>query len=192
MHEWPHTRGNAGLSRSGRIGHVAMLVLLVGLAAGAALWLAGALRWSRPEEVVAPAPRQHGSSASEDAHPPAPEAPLTKAGDPAVDPNVMPADIRQRVAADFGPEQADGIYRHLLDRIPEGLPNGTRPRHLRCILFLAKGDRVLLDRYIEMCRQDTRDVMLNAEYEAGLNSELVRVRDFARPFDQAQIGPTGR
>ena len=99
--------------------------------------------------------------------------------------NEVPNDIRQRVIADFGPELANDIYRYLLDRIPDGLPNGTRPRHLRCILYLAKGDRTLLDRYIEMCLQDPRDVMLNAEYETdsvesvtavGSNTFLTHVR----------------
>ncbi len=99
----------------------------------------------------------------------------------------VPNDIRQRVIHDFGPELADNIYRYLLDRIPDGLPNGTRPRHLRCILHLAKGDRTLLDRYIEMCLQDTRDVMLNAEYETDSNARFVRVRDFGKPFDRSQI-----
>jgi hypothetical protein len=99
----------------------------------------------------------------------------------------VPNDILQRVIADFGPELADDVYRYLLDRIPDGLPNGTRPRHLRCILYMAKGDRTLLDRYIEMCLQDTRDVMLNAEYETDSNARLVRVRDFGKPFDGSQI-----
>jgi hypothetical protein len=101
--------------------------------------------------------------------------------------SAVPNDIRQRVIADFGPELGDDIYRYLLDRIPNGLPNGTRPRHLRCILYLAKGDRTLLDRYIEMCLQDTRDVMLNAEYEADSNARFVRVRDFGKPFNRSQI-----
>ena len=101
--------------------------------------------------------------------------------------NEVPNDIRQRVIADFGPELADDIYRYLLDRIPAGLPNGTRPRHLRCVLYLAKGDRALLDRYIEMCLQDTRDVMINAEYETDSNARFVRVRDFGKPFDRSHI-----
>ena len=101
--------------------------------------------------------------------------------------NEVPNDIRQRVIDDFGPELANDIYRYLLDRIPDGLPNGTRPRHLRCVLYLAKGDRTLLDRYIEMCLQDTRDVMLNAEYETDSNARFVRVRDFGSPFDRSQI-----
>jgi hypothetical protein len=99
----------------------------------------------------------------------------------------VPGDIRQRVVEDFGPECADAVYRRLLARIPEGLPNGSRPRHLRCILYLAKGDQALLDRYIEMCLQDTRDVMLQAEYETGPHSEFVRVRDFSKPFDRSEI-----
>jgi hypothetical protein len=99
----------------------------------------------------------------------------------------VPIDIRQRVINDFGLELADNIYRYLLDRIPDGLLNGTRPRHLRCILYLAKGNRPLLDRYIEMCLEDTRDVMLNAEYETDSNSRFVRVRDFGKPFDRSQI-----
>jgi hypothetical protein len=99
----------------------------------------------------------------------------------------VPIDIRQRVIKDFGPECADDIYRHLLDRIPDGLPNGSRPRHLRCILYLAKGDRTLLDRYIEMCLLDTRDVMLRAEYVPDSTSRLVHRRDFGRPFDKSAI-----
>jgi hypothetical protein len=103
-------------------------------------------------------------------------------------PDEIPSDIHERVVADFGAEQADVIYRDLLDRIPDGLANGTRPRHLRCILYLAKGDRALLDRYIALCLDDTRDVMLAAEYDTGPRLGLVRKRNFAKPFDQAQLG----
>ena len=99
----------------------------------------------------------------------------------------LPDDIRQRVINDFGPELDDDVYRSLFDRIPDGLPNGTRPRHLRCILYLAKGDRTMLDRYIEMCLQDTRDVMLQAEYEMESAAGFARVRDFGRPFGQSPI-----
>jgi hypothetical protein len=101
--------------------------------------------------------------------------------------NEIPDDIRQRVVDDFGQERADEIYDYLLDRIPNGLINGTRPRHLRCILYLAKGDKERLDRYIEMCLSDTRDVMVAAEYEAASSVPLIRKRDFGKPFDLAQI-----
>ena len=112
---------------------------------------------------------------------------MTKPTNRKIKSDEVPNDIRQCVIKDFGSELADNIYRDLLDRIPDGLPNGTRPRHLRCILYLAKGDRTLLDRYIEMCLQDTRDVMLNAEYETDSNARFVRVRDFGNPFDRSQI-----
>ncbi len=103
------------------------------------------------------------------------------------DPNEVPNDIRQRILDDFGPERANNIYRYLLNRIPVGLPNGTRPRHLRCILYLAKGDKTLLDRSIEVCLQDTRDTMLQAEYETDSEKRLVRVRDFGKPFAESRI-----
>lgn len=101
--------------------------------------------------------------------------------------NEVPRDIRQRVINDFGPELADDIYGYLLGQIPDSLANGTRPQHLRCILYLAHGDRALLNQYVEMCLRDTRDVMLNAEYETDSNSRLVRMRDFGKPFGQSQI-----
>lgn len=99
----------------------------------------------------------------------------------------VPDDIRQRVRTDFGAEHATEIYHYLLSRIPAGLPNGTRPRHLRCILYLANGNRTLLDEYITLCLQDTRDVMLQAEYETGPRDEFVRVRDFGKPFDRSRL-----
>lgn len=99
----------------------------------------------------------------------------------------IPADIRQRVIADFGQEDAEEIYEYLLEKIPDGLPNGTRPRHLRCILYLAKGDRKRLDEAIELCLMDPRDVMVAAEYEDGPRGGLNRKRDFGRPFEQAEL-----
>jgi hypothetical protein len=98
----------------------------------------------------------------------------------------LPPDIRQRVSDDFGAEAADEVYSYLLQRIPDGLPNGTRPRHLRCILYLAGGDREKLDYYIKMCLEDTRDVMLNAEYAHPASANPRRVRNFAKPFGEAK------
>jgi hypothetical protein len=99
---------------------------------------------------------------------------------------MLPQDIRQRIEIDFGPE-AERIYRHLLERIPEGLPNGTRARHLRCILYLAAGNEAALNRAIETCLQDTRDVMLAAEYDTTQVDDMPRLRDFSKPFDQAHL-----
>src|SRR5262245_25124925 len=144
-----------------------------------------------PRHPVAPAApaTELGRSASKNFGPRASEVGMTKPTNRKIKSDEVPDDIRLRVIKDFGPELADDIYRYLLDRIPDGLPNGTRPRHLRCILYLAKGDRTLLDRYIEMCLQDTRDVMLNAEYatDANARGRFVRVRDFGKPFDRSPI-----
>ena len=103
------------------------------------------------------------------------------------DPNEIPADIRERVLRDFGPEQGEEIYRYLLEKIRDGLPNGTRPRHLRGILSLAKGDREMLEKSIELCLMDPRDLIVAAEYEMRSPDDYVRLRDFAKPFDQADF-----
>src|SRR5262249_7105936 len=110
-------------------------------------------RGPAPTEPPAVAVGGHDAGFSE-FDPRASEVGMTKPTNREIKSDEVPDDIRQRVIKDFGPELADGIYRYLLDRIPDGLPHGTRPRHLRCILYLAKGDRTLLDRYIEMCLQD--------------------------------------
>ena len=99
----------------------------------------------------------------------------------------VPPDILQRIIDDFGDDQAVDIYDYLLAKIPDGLANGTRPRHLRCILFLTNGDRKQLDVYINMCLCDTRDVMLAAEYVTVDGSGLVRQRDFSQPFGNCDI-----
>jgi hypothetical protein len=116
-----------------------------------------------------------------------PERTMTKPRRQTAKSGEIPADIRQRVVTDFGPQLADEIYAYLLDRIPDGLANGTRPRHLRCILYLAQGDRKLLDRFIDMCLLDTRDVMLQAEYETDAKLRHVRKRDLAKPFSRAEL-----
>ena len=98
----------------------------------------------------------------------------------------VPGDIWQRIIDDFGTE-ADEVYRYLLSRIPDGLANGTRPRHLRCVLYLARGGRNQLAEWIKLCLQDTRDVMLYAEYEPDSRGKLVRKRDFSKPFGRESI-----
>ncbi len=99
----------------------------------------------------------------------------------------LPEDIFERVIRDFGEARAREVYNHLLASVPDGLPNGTYPRHLRCILYLANGDEQQLEYYIEMCLSDPRDVMLNAEYETVSGSNLSRKRDFNKPFSDASL-----
>ena len=86
----------------------------------------------------------------------------------------IPDDIKQRIERDFGKRNAKEITELLLTKIPSG-GNGTRERHLRCILYLAKGNRKKLDKYIEACVTDPRDVMVWAE---GIDMK----RDFNKPF----------
>ena len=116
---------------------------------------------------------------------------MTKPTSQKTESDEVPSDIRQRIVDDFGTAEADETYRYLLDRIPDGLSNGTRPRHLRCILYLANGGRNLLEEWIKMCLQGTRDVMLHAEYETDSASQLVRKRDFSKPFGHESIADPG-
>ena len=101
--------------------------------------------------------------------------------------SAVPADIMQRIIDDFGDQQVSGIFDYLLSKFPDGLANGTRPRHLRCILHLAKGDKEELDYYIKMCLCDTRDVMPNAEDETTEENKLVRKRNFSKPFNESLL-----
>ena len=100
----------------------------------------------------------------------------------------IPSDILQRIIDDFGDERASDILSDLTTRIPDGLANGTRPRHLRCIIHLANGDLEKLNDYIEVCLRDTRDVMFAAEYRQtgpGFGTKLERIHDFSRPFGES-------
>lgn len=100
----------------------------------------------------------------------------------------VPTDIIQRITDDFGDERASKILANLISRIPDGLPNGTRPRHLRCVIHLAEGDLEKLNHYIEICLRDTRDVMFAAEYRQtgpGFGTKLERIHDFNLPFGES-------
>lgn len=60
-------------------------------------------------------------------------------------------------------------------------------RIIRCILFLADRDIEKLKKNIEVATYDPRDVMLWAEYiPAESDKKYKRVRDFNKPFDQAE------
>ena len=99
----------------------------------------------------------------------------------------IPEDIKEKMESDFGLTLTETLFPYLLEKIPEGLPNGTRDRHLRCVLHLAGGDPRRLDDAIDLCRSDPRDVMLSAEYVTGPRGGLHRVRDYSRPFGQSEL-----
>lgn len=92
-------------------------------------------------------------------------------------------DIIARIKADFG-NDADKALTMLKDAINKADYLKT-DRVIRCILFLAKGDLITLNKNIETATFDTRDVMLWAEYEK-LNGDLnyKRLRDFNKTFDE--------
>ena len=95
----------------------------------------------------------------------------------------IPHDVHVRIEHDFRQNLVELVCTRLLEKIPDNLPNGTLERHLRCVVYLAKGDFAKLNSAIELCLQDTRDVMMAAEYETDEAGNLVRKRNFMLPMD---------
>jgi hypothetical protein len=92
-------------------------------------------------------------------------------------------DIVAKINNDFS-ENADKATAMLKDAFKNAEYLKT-DRVIRCIVFLANGDLTALDKYIKMAINDTRDVMLWAEYEK-LDKEFSykRVRDFNYSFEE--------
>jgi hypothetical protein len=95
-------------------------------------------------------------------------------------------DITARITADCG-HHADKALTLLKDAINK-VDYLKTDRVIRCILFLAKGDLLELNKNIETATFDTRDIMLWAEYEKR-NGDLnyKRLRDFNKTFDECSI-----
>ena len=95
-------------------------------------------------------------------------------------------DIIARIKGDFG-NNSDKALIMLKDAIIKTDYLKT-DRIIRCILFLAKGNLIELNKIIETATFDTRDVMLWAEYEK-LNSDLnyKRQRDFNKSFEECSV-----
>lgn len=96
---------------------------------------------------------------------------------------IFKEDIVTKINTDFGKYAADAIA-ILIEAIQYNEHLKT-DRIIRCILFLANGNLDELDKYIKTAINDTRDVMLWAEYEK-LNKEFSykRVRDFNYSFEE--------
>jgi hypothetical protein len=92
-------------------------------------------------------------------------------------------DIIGKIKTDFG-ENADKATTTLFNAISK-IDYLKTDRVIRCIIFLAKGNLIDLNKYIESATFDTRDVILWAEYE-GLkeNEKPKRVRDFNKSFEE--------
>src|SRR5688572_4205616 len=92
-------------------------------------------------------------------------------------------DTIERINADFGKDATEAIT--ILNDAIDKTHYLQTDRVIRCIIFLAKGDLVLLKKYIEAATCDTRDVMLWAEYEKSNGDfNLKRVRDFNKTFEE--------
>lgn len=93
---------------------------------------------------------------------------------------IFAKDISDRVNADFLSE-SEYAFR-LMDEAIRKYEYLSDNRIIRCIVFLANKEMVLLEKYIEVARLDPRDVMCMAEYEFE-KGMLKRVRDFSNPFE---------
>jgi hypothetical protein len=95
-------------------------------------------------------------------------------------------DIIARIKADFGNNSDKALI--MLKDATNKTDYLKTDRIIRCILFLAKGNLIELNKNIETATFDTRDVMLWAEYEK-LNGDLnyKRLRDFNKTFEECSI-----
>lgn len=95
----------------------------------------------------------------------------------------LPEDIVQRINADFGSEETPGVLARLagfIGQLADAQGSPPDARLLRCVVYLAGGERRGLEDACRLALTDTRDVMLRAEYDAGDR----RVRQFDQPFSQ--------
>lgn len=95
----------------------------------------------------------------------------------------LPSDVVEQLRHDFG-DSADVVALLLLACRRLGSSDFIGDRLVRCIVFATRGDESRITRLIELERQDFRDVIMAAEYDAlGLR----RLWDFNRPFGDAAI-----
>jgi hypothetical protein len=93
-------------------------------------------------------------------------------------------DIVRKTQTDFADKSSE-VFETFKDAI-ENTENLKTDRVIRCIIFLSKGNIDELNRLIKVAINDTRDVMLWAEYE-NLNSNFnyKRIRDFNKTFEES-------
>jgi hypothetical protein len=94
-------------------------------------------------------------------------------------------DIQEKIIADFK-DSADLASAILIDAILKTDYLKT-DRVIRCIIFLSDGDLNKMRRFINVAINDTRDVMLRAEYvNLKIGEKPKRVRDFNKTFDNCE------
>jgi hypothetical protein len=81
----------------------------------------------------------------------------------------LPEDIQRRIIADYGQNNYEVIAQEILQLKDQ--------RIIRCVLFLAQGNRKKLDRFIRQAQLDFRDVIYWAEYDGS-----GRINDFSPLF----------
>lgn len=95
-------------------------------------------------------------------------------------------DILNKIRSDFG-EGAEEAYR-ILDEAIANCEYLNHDRIIRCVLFLAEKSLEGLKQRINVAMEDTRDVILWAEYtnlEDG--KEPKRIRNFNNPFESSEM-----
>ena len=96
-------------------------------------------------------------------------------------------DIMNRIQADFGRNADDAVK--ILEEATSKYDYLNDDRIIRCIIFLSEKKVEGLKHRINQAMEDTRDVMLWAEYtNLEANETPKRVRDFNKTFETCENG----
>ena len=96
----------------------------------------------------------------------------------------LPDDITERIAADFGIADTPGVVMRLagfVGQYADRHQEAPDARTLRCIVFVAAGDRRKIEDACRTALTDVRDLVTQAEYDGGEE----RLRDLNEPFAPA-------
>jgi galactose-1-phosphate uridylyltransferase len=97
----------------------------------------------------------------------------------------MKIDIINRIKSDFEKDSNKAL--EILKNKLKELEYLNNDRIIRCIIYLSKGSIKELNNYIDLAKQDPRDVMMYAEYKEGSNFEnFKRLRDFNKTFENCE------
>jgi len=141
--------------------------------------------WRRGRAAPRPAPQPTPPRPLPQPPPRSPKAPPPVAPRPVQVRNAdeLPEDILQRISADFGSEVTPGVLSRLagfIGQLADARGEPPDARILRCVVYIAAGDRKRLEEACRLALTDTRDVMYQAEYDAGDR----QVRRLDQPFLQ--------
>jgi len=93
----------------------------------------------------------------------------------------LPEDIEERIASDFGLAETPGVAIRLAGfagQYADRHKEAPDARTLRCIVFVADGDRKKLEEACHLALTDVRELVVRAEYDG----KDERIRDFNEPF----------